>query len=146
MDTEMNFEHDVGDILWIIKSDTPGLLAVQVLEVITKKTLSGTDIQYSVISTNPRGRAVLLSSLKGRVFRELEDAKQALYDGAKNSIDKIVSKVKQSADEAFNAQPPSAQSTEQPQFTQKLVSKEDEGEYQTVVMDGKEVRVKLPSI
>ena len=48
--------HDVGTVLWIIHTDRPGLMAYQVTEEITKKTLEGEKIQYIVRAALPKSK------------------------------------------------------------------------------------------
>jgi hypothetical protein len=158
-------EYDVSDVLWIIRSDRPGMLALQVVEVITKKTIQGEQTQYLVVSSTNPNRTVLLHTIEGRLFRDIDQARNALYAQATKAIDNIVDKVKQSADEAFQAkQPdaldfmkPSVSSDDQakiqikselsdPQFKQRDIPEDEKDQYQEVEMDGRTVKIKLPDM
>ena len=74
--------YEVGTVLWIIHKDRPGLMAYQVIEEITKKTLEGEKIQYIVRSAMPKATAVKLETIKGNIFQDSEEAKQKLLENA----------------------------------------------------------------
>lgn len=158
-------EYDVSDVLWIIRGDRPGMLALQVVEVITKKTIQGEQTQYLVVSATNPNRTVLLHTIEGRLFRDIEKARQALYTQANKAIDNIVDKVKQSADEAFQQKQPDAldfmkptvssedegkievkSDLSEPQFKQKDIPENEKDQYQEVEMDGRTVKIKLPDL
>ena len=67
--------YEVGSVLWVIHTDRPGLMAYQVIEEITKKTLEGEQIQYLVQSATKKSKTVKLDSIKGLIFEDSEEAK-----------------------------------------------------------------------
>ena len=139
--------YDVGDILWIIHIDRPGLVAYQVVEEITKKTLEGELVQYLVLPAVPKARAVKLESINGRIFISREEAKQALLENATRAIDAIVDKTQNLVNKLFsrNNTVTTDNSSNHSKQNQKI-EKLKEG-YQWVQMeDGKRVQVKLPEI
>ena len=77
-------QYDVGTVLWIIHKERPGLVAYRVIEEITKKTLEGEKIQYLVQPASPKARTVQLESIKGRIFLNSEEAKNAFDIACKN--------------------------------------------------------------
>ena len=140
--------YDVGDVLWIIHQDRPGLVAYRVVEEITKKTLEGELVQYLVLPAAPRAKTVQLESIKGRIFLSKEEAKEALIENATRAIDTIVNKTQNLVDKIFfnNSQivTPSPSSKQQSSTKQKEELKEG---YQWVIMeDGTKVQVKIPEI
>ena len=86
-------QYEVGTILWIIHRDRPGLVAYRVVEEITKKTLDGEKIQYTVQPAVPKAKKVQLESIKGRIFLDSEEAKQALIENATRAIDSMIEKI-----------------------------------------------------
>lgn len=160
-------EYDVSDVLWVIRGDRPGMLAVQVTEVITKKTIQGEQTQYLVAASSNPTKSVLLHTIKGKIFRDVEEARTALYSQATSAIDNIVDKIKASADEAFAVKQPDAldfmshvpselekdkiskvpnSSNATPQFKQKEISEDEADQYQEIEMDGRKVKIKLPDM
>ena len=93
--------YEVGTVLWIIHTDRPGLVAYRVVEEITKRTLEGEQIQYLVQPAAPKARTVQLESIKGRIFLDSEEAKQALVENATKAIDTIVTKTQNLVNKFF---------------------------------------------
>lgn len=141
--------YEVGTVLWIIHTDRPGLVAYRVVEEITKRTLEGEQIQYLVQPAAPKARTVQLESIKGRIFLNSEEAKQALVENATKAIDTIVTKTQNLVNKFFiptsresDVQTPMISNPETAVVNQQL----KEG-YQWVTMeDGTKVQVKIPEI
>ena len=136
--------YEVGSVLWVIHSDRPGLMAYQVIEEITKKTLEGEQIQYLVRSATTKSKTVKLDSIKGLIFEDSEEAKQKMIENATKAIDGMVIKIQANVDKLFNGvqEEPEVKSFSAPQSSHNL----KEG-YQWVVMeDGTKVQVKLPEV
>ena len=137
--------YEVGTVLWIIHKDRPGLMAYQVIEEITKKTLEGEKIQYIVRSAMPKAKAVKLETIKGNIFQDSEEAKQKLLENATRAIDGMVSKIQKQVDSFFlnkNSESPKQEISTLVQLSQPQDLKPG---YQWVTMDdGSKVQVKLP--
>ena len=140
--------YEVGDVLWIIHKDRPGLVAYRVVEEITKKTLEGELVQYLVMPAAPKAKQVKLESINGRIFQSKEEAKEALLENATKAIDTIVNKTQRLVDTMFFPE----KSKNLTQTPIQEVRKSDNTEvlkdgYQWVQMeDGTKVQVKLPEI
>ena len=136
--------YEVGSVLWVIHSDRPGLMAYQVIEEITKKTLEGEQIQYLVQSATKKSKTVKLDSIQGLIFEDSEEAKQKMIENATKAIDGMVIKIQANVDKLFNGvqEEPEVKSFPAPQSSQTL----KEG-YQWMDMeDGRRVQVKLPEV
>lgn len=137
--------HDVGTVLWIIHTDRPGLMAYQVTEEITKKTLEGEKIQYIVRSALPKSKEVRLETIKGRIFKDSEEAKHKMTENATRAIDGMVEKIQGQVDTFFFSQ-----KSESVKFNSSPTKPSNESQslksgYQWVTMDdGSKVQVKLP--
>ena len=137
--------HDVGTVLWIIHTDRPGLMAYQVTEEITKKTLEGEKIQYIVRSALPKSKEVRLETIKGRIFKDSEEAKHKMTENATRAIDGMVEKIQGQVDTFFFSQ-----KSELVKFNSSPTKPSNESQslksgYQWVTMDdGSKVQVKLP--
>lgn len=81
--------YNVGDILWIISQDKPGVLPYRVIEEVTKKTLEGVTTQH-VIETPGNNRSRLLKDYDD-VYVSIDLAKEALMSRAEAAIDKMLS-------------------------------------------------------
>ena len=141
--------YEVGSVLWIIRTDRPGLMAYRVVEEITKKTLEGEQIQYLVQSANPKSKTVRLDQIKGNIFEDSEEAKQKMIENATRAIDGMVLKIQGNVDTFFGStlleeeEPkPKKQSSRKNKKTEKL-----KPGYQWIEMeDGSRAQIKIPEV
>lgn len=141
--------YEVGTVLWIIHTDRPGLVAYRVVEEITKRTLEGEQIQYLVQPAAPKARTVQLESIKGRIFLDSEEAKQALVENATKAIDTIVTKTQNLVNKFFLTTTSQETISETPMRSnpKPAVKQQLKEGYQWVTMeDGTKVQVKIPEI
>tara|TARA_Y100000992_G_C21144897_1_gene433237 strand:+ start:266 stop:691 length:426 start_codon:yes stop_codon:yes gene_type:complete len=136
--------YEVGSVLWVIHTDRPGLMAYQVIEEITKKTLEGEQIQYLVQSATNKSKTVKLDSIKGLIFEDSEEAKQKMIENATKAIDGMVVKIQHNVDKLFNGK---VEETVKSTPVVKATSSKLKPDHQWVVMDdGTKVQVKLPEV
>jgi hypothetical protein len=137
--------YEVGTVLWIIHKDRPGLMAYQVIEEITKKTLEGEKIQYIVRSAMPKAKAVKLETIKGNIFQDSEEAKQKLLENATRAIDGMVGKIQNQVNSFFLNKSSESPKQEISTLVQLSQPQDLKPGYQWVTMeDGSKVQVKLP--
>jgi len=137
--------YEVGTVLWIIHKDRPGLMAYQVIEEITKKTLEGEKIQYIVRSAMPKAKAVKLETIKGNIFEDSEEAKQKLLENATRAIDGMVGKIQNQVNSFFLNKSSESPKQEMSTLVQLSQPQDLKPGYQWVTMeDGSKVQVKLP--
>ena len=143
--------YDVGTVLWIAHTDRPGLVAYRVVEEITKRTLDGEKVQYIVQPAVPKARVVQLETIKGRIYLNSEEAKNALIENATKAIDTMIAKTQNLIDKFFTTAdhkitPSSAAIPFQNSSIDKPLQELKSG-YQWVMMeDGTKVQVKIPEI
>ena len=141
--------YEVGTVLWIIHTDRPGLVAYRVVEEITKRTMEGEQIQYLVQPAAPKARTVQLESIKGRIFLDSEEAKQALVENATKAIDTIVTKTQNLVNKFFLTTTSQETISETPMRSnpKPAVKQQLKEGYQWVTMEyGTKVQVKIPEI
>ena len=80
--------HNVGDILWIISQEKPGVLPYRIIEEVTKKTLDGCTTQY-VIELPGQNRSRLLKETDD-IYTSIDSAKSELMSRAEAAIDKML--------------------------------------------------------
>ena len=88
----MNYK--VGDILWVVGRETPGVRAYQVVEELTKKTLTGTITTYTAQTPTSSGKLkkVNLDSLSENndIFGNIEDAKKEMFGRFEKAVNKMI--------------------------------------------------------
>tara|TARA_A100001015_G_C15021656_1_gene728313 strand:- start:1816 stop:2226 length:411 start_codon:yes stop_codon:yes gene_type:complete len=81
--------YEVGDILWIVSHEKPGVRPFTVVEEVIKKTTSGTTTEFFVESI-ANSRRVKLGSINGEIYKNVEEAKKGLMAKAEVAIDKML--------------------------------------------------------
>ena len=81
--------HEVGDILWVVGLEKPGVRVYRVIEEVTKKTLEGTATFYRVQSPNST-KIFSLETLDGKIYRDVESARSAMTEKASLAIDRMI--------------------------------------------------------
>ena len=144
--------YEVGSVLWVIHSDRPGLMAYQVVEEITKKTLEGEQIQYLVRAAMSKTKTVRLEQIKGNIYQDAEEAKQKMIENATKAIDGMVQKIQNNVNEVFGVEEeseepkPVVKKKRSPRKSRAKAEKLKPG-YQWVQMeDGTRAQVKLPEV
>ena len=144
--------YEVGSVLWIIHTDRPGLMAYQVVEEITKKTLEGEQIQYLVRAAMSKTKTVRLEQIKGNIYQDAEEAKQKMIENATKAIDGMVQKIQNNVNEVFGVEEeseepkPVVKKKRSPRKSRAKAEKLKPG-YQWVQMeDGTRAQVKLPEV
>lgn len=87
-------EYKVGNILWVVGRETPGVRAYQVVEELTKKTLTGTITTYTAQTPTSSGKLkkVNLDSLSENndIFASIEDAKKEMFSRFEKAVNKMI--------------------------------------------------------
>ena len=144
--------YEVGSVLWIIHTDRPGLMAYQVVEEITKKTLEGEQIQYLVRAAMSKTKTVRLEQIKGNIYQDAEEAKQKMIENATKAIDGMVQKIQNNVNDVFGVEEeseepkPVVKKKRSPRKSRAKAEKLKPG-YQWVQMeDGTRAQVKIPEV
>lgn len=129
--------HNVGDILWIVTSERPGLITGQVSEEIIKKTLKGEQKIYTVdLARGTKVIRVTLDKIKGDIYSNASEAKAAMLKDAEGAIDELISYNNSNVEKYFTA------TGEKDTIVE---SKNDSYDYEYVELEnGQKAKVKIP--
>jgi DNA polymerase III delta prime subunit len=94
----------VGDILWVVGRERPGVRVYQVVEELTKKTLSGTITTFKAQSPAPPGKSkkVTVDSLDGAIFTNVNEARKDMLRRTEAAIDKMIQANKNLINKFYN--------------------------------------------
>jgi uncharacterized cupredoxin-like copper-binding protein len=87
---ECVMNYHVGQILYLLSSKTMKVIPAQVVEELTKKSMKGQEINYTVMMPNKDRSQVTLSSLDVKTFTDLGDCKHFMMINAERSINKVL--------------------------------------------------------
>ena len=142
--------YSIGQILFIVLSNKNQVYPMQVVEVITKKSLKGEEVKY-VLQAGSGSSTVMLDQVDGEIFDSAEKARKILVQRATQQINRLVDNAVKKSVEWYK-------SIEKEQDVQSiedlpdLSSKEDvplqvrEESASVVLPDGTVAKVKLPSV
>ena len=93
-------EYEVGDIIWVVGNERPGLRVYRVVEEVTKKTLEGTLTSYRLQapSRDGKNKLVNMDNISGEFFTNKEDVRKKLMENATAAITRMID----SADSTIN--------------------------------------------
>ena len=84
--------HNVGDTIWIISTERPGVLPFLVVEEVIKKSINGTETSYMVQIPGDDRPPTKLSKISGEIYPDKQLAKEALMSRAEHAIDEMLKK------------------------------------------------------
>lgn len=149
----MKMEYSIGQVVFVAPSKKNQIYPMQVIEIITKKTLKGNETQYLLQGGADKEATILLNQIDGEVFETDEKARRTLVERAIKQINRLVdlavSKSKEWYPNQENLIPQTIQDL--PDFVPNhsaLMENEDNQENVSMVVlpDGTVAKVKLPSI
>lgn len=132
----------VGQVLFIVPKGKTLLLPMQVVEEITKKTLTGTQTSYMLKLGSDPDKTVDVADIEGEVFESSDKARKSLAERATKATNKIVDAA---INKALEWYPGSFEA--KPVITKPVVSDITlDDDTQVALEDGTLVRVKLPDV
>lgn len=97
--------YSVGQILYVIPSDNPTVIPVQVIERRISETVDGTVISHIVKTPKDKAKPMRLETVKGMIFADLQQARATMVKNATAAIDGLVKKAYTMAQQAFGERP-----------------------------------------
>lgn len=144
-------KYSIGQILFVVLNKKNQIYPMQVIEIITKKTLRGEEVQYLLQGGADRTSTILLNQVDGEVFDSSEKARKTLVDRAVKQVNKLIDIAVAKSREWY----PSMENTEPkeiddlPDFNpdHSISDKANQDDSTTVVLpDGTVAKIKLPSM
>lgn len=140
----------IGQVLFVVLSKKNQIYPMQVIEVITKKTLNGEDVSYVLQAGSDKSNRVSLNQVDGEVFETSEKVRKTLLQRATSQINKLVEVATKKSAEWYGASEDQIQTVKNlPDLVvgEDLSIPQDSEFVQEVSMpDGTIVKVKLPEI
>lgn len=135
--------YTIGQILFVVLSKKNQVYPMQVIEVITKKTLKGQEVSYLLQAGSDPSSTILLDKIEGEVFETSDKARSILTKRASDQIDRLVDNAVKKSSEWYGKSVMIPQTIEGlPEFD----SKESETDTPVVTLpDGTVAKIKLPA-
>lgn len=138
--------YQIGQVIFVVLAKKNHVYPMQVVEVITKKSLKGEEVKYVLQAGSDKKSTVILDQLQGEVFKSAEEARTTLVKRATSQISKLVTMAVAKSKEWYGT-------IENEQVIPTLMEdhpspqEDDEDEEPSVTLpDGTIAKVKLPSL
>lgn len=134
----------VGQVLFVVLTNKNQVYPMQVVEVITKKTLKGEVVSY-LLQAGSDGSTIMLDKIDGEIFDSAEKSRKTLIQRATQQINRLVDAAVKKSTEWYRVAPPepTMQMIEDlPDFTSRTEHTEEAAS--VVLPDGTVAKVKLP--
>jgi hypothetical protein len=146
--------YSVGQVLYFILAKKSQVYPMQVVEVITKRTLGGEDVSYVLQAGPEKETKVMFDQVDGEVFESPEVLRQTLIHRATIQVNKLIDNSMSKAETWYSDKKLPQKLPQTIHGLPELLSKNqaqktpdnDEDESVVTMPDGSVVRVKLPSI
>lgn len=141
-------KYKIGQVLYVLLNRETKICPVQVVEEITKRTLSGETINY-IVKVGKKGETTSLSDMDGQVFDSVDSLRKTLYDRITRSVETIITNTVVRANEWYPTQQQVEEIVQQQELAQpEIVTFTDQtiGDEETMVTlpDGTVAKLKMP--
>lgn len=134
--------YSIGQVVFVVLSKKGQVYPMQVVEVITKKTLKGEEVRYVLQGGSDKSTTVMMDQVDGEVFDTADAARSVLISRASTQINKIVDLAVLKAKEWYES--PNMGS---PKVEDLVVTFDTEDTSDKIMLpDGTVARVKMPSL
>ena len=136
--------YTIGQILFVVLSKKNQVYPMQVIEVITKKTLKGQEVSYLLQAGSDPTSTILLDKIEGEIFETSDKARSVLTKRASDQIDRLVDNAVKKSSEWYSKSVVVPQTIEGlPDFDRQDTAGDEAA---TVTLpDGSVAKVKLPA-
>lgn len=138
--------YKIGQVLYVVLSKKSQVYPMQVIEVITKKTLSGEEVRYVLQAGSDQTTTVFLDQVDGEVFDSSETARDVLVKRATKMVNKLVDSAVAKARQWYQVKEVEPQTIEDlPDFSAALSDDSREDDSTSVMLpDGTVAKIKMP--
>lgn len=142
--------HSIGQVLYVVLTKKNQVYPMQVIEVITKKTLQGEEVRYLLRAGSSAETTVFLDQIDGEVFDTADEVRTVLTKRATSVVNKLVSTAVKKSNEWYGTDASSPETTQSiddlPELTTRLEAQVSSDVSTIVLPDGTIAKVKMPAI
>jgi len=93
--------YQIGQILFVVLNKKQQIFPMQVVEMVTKKTLHGEEIKYCLQSGADKSTMIMLDQLDGEIFLSADEVRNALIARATAQIHVMIHSAEKKAKEWY---------------------------------------------
>lgn len=141
--------YNIGQVVFVVLNKKQQIFPMQVVEMVTKKTLRGEEVKYCLQAGSDKSTMIMMDQIDGEIFMSPEEAKRTLVTRATQQISRLIDSAEKKAKEWYFKEEAQDLETasEQIQIKEPQITFAEESEEHTVVLpDGNVARIKLPTM
>ena len=144
--------YTIGQILYVVLNKKSQVYPMQIIEVITKKTLQGEDVKYLLRAGSDKSSTVMLDQIDGELFDSADVARSVLIKRATTQVNRLIDMAVKKSQEWYGSLEDTPQTiqdlpdlSEDIQHTTSINSKSKETA-EVMLPDGTVAKIKMPAI
>jgi hypothetical protein len=94
-------EYKVGQVFYLVGSETAKVIPFRVVEEVTRTTLDGVEKTFIAEVPDKKNTKVPVTKLKGETFTNLQDLRKHMIENAANAIDNMIARAEHLAEASF---------------------------------------------
>jgi len=94
-------EYKVGQVFYLVGSETAKVIPFRVVEEVTRTTLEGVEKTFIAEMPDKKNTKVPVTKLKGETFTNLQDLRKHMIENAANAIDNMIAGAEHLAEASF---------------------------------------------
>lgn len=137
--------YHIGQVVFVVLNKKQQIFPMQVIEMVTKKTLQGEEVKYCLQAGSDKTTKIMLDQLEGEIFTSADEARHTLVSRVTKQIHAMISNAEKKAVSWYGDDKTElAQTLKVDEPSVSFI--EENNEYETVVLpDGQIARIRLPS-
>lgn len=96
-------EYKVGQVFYLVGSETAKVIPFRVVEEVTRTTLDGVEKTFIAEMPDKKNTKVSVTKLKGETFTNLQDLRKHMIENAANAIDNMITRAGHLAEASFGS-------------------------------------------
>jgi len=141
--------YQIGQILFVVLNKKHQIFPMQVVEMVTKKTLHGEEIKYCLQAGADKSTMIMLDQLDGEIFLSSDEVRNALITRATSQIHAMILSAEKKAKEWYEKDEKISLVPDkllEPTVTYSDAVEPVQEESTVVLPDGQVARIRLSSI
>ena len=121
---QMN-DYFVGQLLYLVPANKLNIIPLQVVEHITRNTISGSDTTFLIQLPDDKKTTVDIEKIKGKIFNDVDTLKKHMINNATEAIEGLIASAHVLQKDSFVIDDNKASSSNQPAEKQEDQNKND---------------------
>lgn len=138
--------YNIGQVVFVVLNKKQQIFPMQVVEMVTKKTLHGEEVKYCLQAGSDRSTMIMMDQIDGEIFISSEEAKRTLVTRATQQISRLIDAAEKKAKEWYFKEDQNLLDEQIKIIEPQITFTEESEEHSVMLPDGNVARIKLPTM